>query len=59
MATARWTTTWPASTLDNLVKMDILVNGDIVDALSVIVHRDRGWMAASGRSLLIRLKKEI
>jgi GTP-binding protein LepA len=40
-----------------LVKMDILVNGQLVDALSVIVHRDRAEQR--GRKLLIRLKKEI
>ena len=42
---------------DRLVKMDILVNGQPVDALSVIVHRDRAEQR--GRSLLLRLKKEI
>ncbi|MCH8966455.1 MAG: elongation factor 4 [Planctomycetes bacterium] len=40
-----------------LVKLDILVNGVPVDALSVIVHREKAeWR---GRRLLVRLKKEI
>jgi GTP-binding protein LepA len=43
--------------LGDLVKMDILVNGDKVDALSVIVHR--GNAEARGRKLLVRLKEEI
>ena len=42
---------------DRLVKMDILVNAQRVDALSVIVHRDKA--EARGRALLVRLKKEI
>jgi GTP-binding protein LepA len=41
----------------DLVKLDILVNGDRVDALSVIVHREHAEQR--GRRLLIRLKKEI
>jgi len=41
----------------DLVKMDILVNGVPVDALSVIVHRDKAQIR--GRRLITRLKKEI
>ncbi len=41
----------------DLVKMDILVNADRVDALSVIVHKDKAEQR--GRKLLIRLKQEI
>ncbi len=40
-----------------LVKVDILVNGDRVDALSVIVHRSTA--EARARKLLVRLKEEI
>ncbi len=32
----------------NLVKLDILVNGDYVDALSLIVHRDKAQAIGSG-----------
>jgi GTP-binding protein LepA len=38
----------------NLVKLDIMVNGEPVDALSLIVHRDRGQVV--GRALASRLK---
>ncbi|MCC7292748.1 MAG: elongation factor 4 [Phycisphaerales bacterium] len=42
---------------DDLVKLDILVNGIAVDALSVIVHREKATYR--GRRLLERLRKEI
>jgi GTP-binding protein LepA len=41
----------------NLAKVDILVNGEPVDALSIIVHRDRA--PATGRALTERLKQLI
>ncbi len=41
----------------DLVKLDILLNGDIVDALSSIVHRTRS--AKVGRTLALKLKRII
>ena len=37
-----------------LVKLDILINGEVVDALSVIVHRDHAYLR--GRDLSQRLR---
>ena len=41
----------------NLVKLDIMVAGEPVDAFSLIVHRDRA--ASTGRQLTERLKELI
>lgn len=40
-----------------LVKLDILIAGEAVDALSLIVHRDKAY--AQGKGLVERLKLEI
>ncbi|MEL7087300.1 MAG: elongation factor 4, partial [Planctomycetota bacterium] len=42
---------------DNLVKMDVLVNGNPVEALSLIVHRSKAEFR--GRHLLKKLKSQI
>ena len=42
---------------DTLVKLDILINGDPVEALATIVHREKAEQR--GRGLLARLKDQI
>ncbi len=42
---------------DNLVKVDVLINGDKVEALSLIAHKEKAEQR--GRVLLLRLRKQI
>jgi GTP-binding protein LepA len=42
---------------DELVKLDTLINGDPVEALAIIVHRDKATQR--GRALISRLKEQI
>lgn len=41
----------------DLVRLDIMINGEPVDALSIITHRDKAY--AHGRALALKLKKSI
>lgn len=42
---------------DDLIKLDIMLNGDVCDALSLIVHRDKAY--ARGRMIAEKLKDVI
>ncbi len=39
----------------NLVKMDILINGEVIDALSIIVHKDFAYKR--GQAITVKLKE--
>jgi GTP-binding protein LepA len=41
----------------DLVRLDVMVNGDAVDAFSVIIHRERAYRY--GRDMVVRLKELI
>lgn len=43
--------------LSNLVKLDMMINGEPVDALATIVHRDKAYY--QGRAIALRLKRTI
>lgn len=43
--------------ISDLVKLDILINGDLVDAFSIIVHREKSYERA--RNIVEKLKEEI
>lgn len=43
--------------VSDLVKMDILINGEVVDALSVIIHKDQAY--ARGKAVISHLKELI
>ena len=43
--------------ISDLVKMDILINGEVVDALSVIIHKDQAY--ARGKAVISHLKELI
>ena len=44
----------PATKPANLVRLDILLNGDMVDALSSLIHRDNAY--AFGRRICEKLR---
>lgn len=48
---------WAGMAPGDLVRMDILINGEVVDALSVIVHRERAYH--KGRALVEKLREII
>ena len=48
---------WAGYRPGDLVKMDVRVNGEVVDALSMIVHRERAY--TRGRDLIQRMRELI
>ena len=56
-ATRRSTTRCSTTARSDLVKLDMLINGDAVDAFSVIIHRDKAY--EWGRKIADKLKELI
>ena len=48
---------WAGYRAGDLVKMDVRINGEVVDALSMIVHRERAY--TRGRDLIQRMRELI
>ncbi len=56
-ATPPWTYEFTAFEKERLARIDIMINGKVVDALALIVHRD--FAEQRGRKLILKLKKAI
>ena len=52
-----WSITFVGDVENNLIKLDIRINGDCVEPLATIVHNDKAYSV--GRALTLKLKELI